>query len=219
MPMDYEEQWAEIGQRLQQLAEQLEAVSDESPHALQAHKILNNVRACEDDWAQMEASQGAGRPRGIFPQQGTETAFCAALTALLTDCAGPKGVKVQGVGNVSFAEFYALCYDACVQYEVASGVDDLKAFYAVISRVSKQILGDDIFRLSYVTLTKKVNHWGELVKPNGSSRVFLHTVSMSDALFVAYKRELSQLKTKLMYVSNLLEKYELIPRTEHEKGN
>ena len=100
MPMDYEEQWAEIGQQLQQLAEQLEAVSDESPHALQAHKILNNVRACEDDWAQMEASQGAGRPRGIFPQQGTETAFCAALTALLTDCANAKGVKVQGVGNV-----------------------------------------------------------------------------------------------------------------------
>jgi len=210
MPMDYEQQWTEIGLLLEDLEHQLLDVSDDSPHALQAEKILKNVHACRDNWQFFGPAQGVGRPSGVFPRRGDGQAFSDGLRALLTEYGGDKTIMVPNINKIYYPNFYALLYDACVQYDVASGRDDLKAFHELISRVSKSVLGEEVFKMAYPTLTQRVNEWGDY-EPNATQRVFLHTLSPAKISDVSIKRKISQEKAKLQAVVDLARRFKLLP--------
>jgi len=214
--MEDEQQWDDIGLLLDELEQLLMEVDDDSPHALQAQKILKKVRTCKAEWPFLGAVQGVGRPSGVFPQSGDERPFCEALEALLRAHGTSQKVNVPHIGPIPHSLFFALLYDACVQYGVASGVNDMKAYFDVIVPIAKRVLGEKDFTLGYPSLTRRTNEWTQYV-PEPLSRVHLHRISLDVISHKGDRQKVSLLKFKLGFVTKLAQEFNILPTSPSKK--
>lgn len=219
--MEYNDQtlWAQVGERLAELQSLLTQIPEDSTHVQQAYNILNKVRACSTEWGNGGEVRRAGRPQGVFVQHGDEEAFRAALGHLLHDCFCAESRKMKltlGTDSqpceLTCHDFFALLYDACIQWGIASGSSDLKAFYDLVVSAAAQT-GISSFCMAHKTLNNRVKQWENYVpaEEGQTARVLLHRISLQSVLSNVKRRELSAERARQQWVVEVARRYGLLP--------
>ena len=209
--------WAQVGERLTELQALLAQIPDDSPHAQQAYNILNKVRACTTDWRNGGEVRRAGRPQGVFVLHGDEEAFRAALGQLMRECFCAESRKMKfslspdtQPCELTCHDFFALLYDACIQWGIASGSSDLKAFYDLVMSVAEQT-GISSFCMAHKTLNNRVKQWENYVTEEGqTARVLLHRISQQSVLSNVKRRELAAERARQQWVVEVARQYDVL---------
>jgi len=216
-PFDDEKWWDEVGLCLNHLIELLEQAPADSLHAQQSRSILSSVRPCVDVWQSLGLSRRAGRPRGRFLVGGDEEAFVANLTRLITDCFDPVRKEMVVLHRqVKCHYFFAWIYDFAVSLGLASGKNDLTAFFNLINRAAKASPHADLFLMAMNTLNNYVKSWENYVTGYSAERIFLHKISHKDCIGIESRQRLTNERAQQQKVVELARQYELFPPAAKE---
>lgn len=206
--------WQRVDEMLESLQELLTTIPDDSPHALQAHNIINKVRESRIEWANDGGTRNPGRKSGVFPINGDEELIKKGLQQLINDCYNPNSRIFKPLDQqwqMTCPQFFALLYDACIQAELASGNGDLNAFYKILVETANNV--GKRFKMAEKTLNNQVKGWENYVSSDycQGTRVLLHKLSQNDCVSKILRRQLSAEKSHQQKVIELARKYRILP--------
>lgn len=211
-PFDDEKWWDEVGSCLDHLIALLEQAPEDSLHAQQSKSILDAVRPCTDVWKTLGMTRRPGRPRGQFMINGDEEAFVAGLTRLITDCFDPDHKEMVVLHRqVKCHRFFAWIYDYAVSLSMASGKNDLTAFFNLIIRAVKASQHAKSFIMAKNTLSDYVKSWENLVIGYSAERVFLHKIMNTNCIDNQCRIQLANERAQQQKVVELARQYGLFP--------
>lgn len=217
-PFDDEKWWNEVGASLNHLIGLLEQAPADSLHLQQSQSILGSVRPCVDVWMTLGNTRRAGRPRGRFLVSDDEELFVSRLTRLITERFDPVHRDMTVMNRrVKCHYFFAWIYDFAVSLGMASGRNDLTAFFNLVMRAVKASPHAEQFVMAMNTLNNYVKGWEAYVSGYSNERIFLHKISHKDVIAFEYRQRLTNERTQQQKVVELARQYELFPPAPDKK--